>query len=385
MEDGSDVRPRAYLIFNPVAGQGNVESCLGTITSTLLPSMDLTILQTTPTISAADLTKQAVEEDADIVIASGGDGTISEVSGNLIGTGIPLGVIPRGTANAFACALGIPTHMDNMDHIRGACNVILEGTQRVVDAGWASGEWGKCPLTLLLGIGLEAETVETADRDLKNKFGPLAYMFAGAQAMGREDAVFDMSVQLNDDGEAFTMRTMAATVANVAPPTSILSQGLGQVIPDDGLLEVLAFTSEKPTSAAAALFNLAFKQILMKSADGDTKGRDAIGMRASKVSITADPPQKVVVDGEVLGNTPVDVEVVPASLVVLAPLPAEGEARSRAVAALKSEMQKLEDLSEGQQNKTVIQKRIKSIRRKIKDAEEMEDEELDSHPVNTKL
>eukprot|EP00873_Tetraselmis_striata_P014144 jgi/Tetstr1/434408/TSEL_023508.t1 len=200
-DDGSEdetVRPRAYLVFNPVAGQGNLEACLGTIASTLLPSMDLTILQTTPVITAAELTRKAVEEGADIIIASGGDGTISEVAGELISTNKPLAIIPRGTANAFASALGIPTHLNTLDHIRAACEVILSGNQRVVDAARTKGEWGEWPLTLLLGIGLEAETVEMADREMKNNLGVLAYMFAGLQAMSRDGAMFDMTVELGD-------------------------------------------------------------------------------------------------------------------------------------------------------------------------------------------
>jgi len=88
-----------------------------------------------------------------------------------VGTTIPFGVISRGTANAFATALGVPTT------IEAACQTILDGKTRVVDAAYN----GK-PMVLLAGIGFEAETVERADR-AKNRFGMLAYVLAGIQAL----------------------------------------------------------------------------------------------------------------------------------------------------------------------------------------------------------
>lgn len=98
----------AHLIFNPVAGQGNAEQDLTLIRQLLEPHLSLRIHQTTPEINSEQLAHAAISADADIVIAAGGDGTVSTVAGALIGTGISLGIIPRGTANAFAVALGIP-------------------------------------------------------------------------------------------------------------------------------------------------------------------------------------------------------------------------------------------------------------------------------------
>jgi len=80
----------------------------------------------------------------------GGDGTLSAAEA-VVGT-IPFGVISRGTANAFATALGVPTT------IEAACQTILDGKTRVVDAAYC----GK-PMVLLAGIGFEAETVEPTE------------------------------------------------------------------------------------------------------------------------------------------------------------------------------------------------------------------------------
>jgi hypothetical protein len=108
-----------------------------------------------------------------------------QLPGVLIGTGVPLGVVPRGTANAFSVALGIPTPLDDTGTLSStfatrACDVIMGGHTIDVDTALVTtSEVTDYPMILLLGIGLEAEVVEGADRDLKNTLGPLAYILSG--------------------------------------------------------------------------------------------------------------------------------------------------------------------------------------------------------------
>ncbi|MEQ9484044.1 MAG: diacylglycerol kinase family protein [Coleofasciculus sp. F4-SAH-05] len=111
----------ACLIFNPVAGQNDPDKDLKKIVNILEPEIELDVQCTTPEKDAAQLTKTAVERGVQTIIASGGDGTLSAAAGALVETGIPLGIIPRGTANAIASALGIH------DTIKAACQTILDG------------------------------------------------------------------------------------------------------------------------------------------------------------------------------------------------------------------------------------------------------------------
>lgn len=126
----------ARLIFNPVSGQGNAEEELAFIKQMLEPAMNLAVHFTTPKVSAEQLAQEAIAAQADLIIASGGDGTVSAVAGELMGTDIPLGIIPRGTANAFAVALGIPARLTPL---RSACETILAGKTRIVDAARCNG------------------------------------------------------------------------------------------------------------------------------------------------------------------------------------------------------------------------------------------------------
>ncbi len=122
----------AYLIFNPAAGQGDPEQELGVIRSALEPEMTLNIHETTPEVGADQLAHQALEAGAEAVLVSGGDGTISSAANAVVGRDVPLGIISRGTANAFANALGLS------ENIEEACQTILRGTSDILPTLTAS-------------------------------------------------------------------------------------------------------------------------------------------------------------------------------------------------------------------------------------------------------
>ena len=301
-----------YLIFNPVAGQGNPQQELALIRSLLEPQILLTPVITKPDLDPGEQARELVaaiqahpdgEAGSRMIIASGGDGTVSAVAGALIGSGIPLGIIPRGTANAFSVALGIPTET------RAACTNILVGNTRLVDAARCN----ETPMILLAGMGFEAGMVEGASRELKNRIGPLAYILSGAQQLASLDT-FHATVEI--DGETRELVTSAITVANAAPPTSVSAQGFGRVVPDDGLMEI---TIASPTTRLEGLNMLA---TLVGSAllSSPTNQENLLCFRAARIRISTNPPQRLVVDGEILEANPVEFTCVPGALTLMAPL-----------------------------------------------------------------
>ena len=292
----------AYLIFNPVAGQGDSEQDLATIKSILEPEFDLEIEFTTPEVSGGELARRAVENKAEIIIASGGDGTVSAVAEALINTDIPLGAIARGTANAFANALDIP------DTIEAACKVIVDGATKKVDAAMCNDK----PMILLAGVGFEAETVEDADRESKDKLGMLAYVISGLKQLTEFDK-FITTIETED--KIITVDANAVTVANAAPPTSVLAQGTAGVVYDDGLLDITIIAAQSRASAIAISYHL-----LQTASNDEAAERNDIGyLRTNWVKVTTDPPQKVVLDGELIGMTPIEVECIPEGLTVFTP------------------------------------------------------------------
>jgi diacylglycerol kinase (ATP) len=304
----------AHLIFNPVSGQGNPDNDLALIKRLLEPQVQVKVIVTDPDLSPADQTREALTQNPDLVIASGGDGTVSDVAGVVLETGIPLGIIPRGTANAFAAALGIPST------IQGACGTILAGNTRTVDMARCNDR----PMILLAGIGFEADYVNRANRELKNRFGVLAYILAGVQQINEAD-IFEATLELegaeHSNGHVLkgSFTTAAITIANAAPATSVLAQGFGEVRYADGLLDITISTVKTRMQAITALTSL-FASALVSN---PTNREDIICLRGSRVKITTDKPRHVVVDGEIIGTTPVEVECIPQGLTVLTPLAKE--------------------------------------------------------------
>ena len=300
-----------HLIFNPVAGQGDPDRDLALIRQILEPAVHLNTIFTQPESDPAVQAKEAIDgilarndaNNTDFIIASGGDGTVSAIAGAAISTGVPLGVIPRGTANAFSVALGIPTDL------RLACETIAGGNTRQVDAARCN----TLPMVLLTGIGFEAGMVEKADRELKNRLGPLAYVLSGALQMF-EQQPFKAEVEIDD--RKIDIEAGALTVANAAPPTSVMAQGMGQVIPDDGLLDVTISTAVgglKTINTMASLFTSAMVKTQFER-------EDLVCLRTNKIKVFTDPPQKLVVDGEMIEANPAEFVCIPNGLTIFAPL-----------------------------------------------------------------
>jgi YegS/Rv2252/BmrU family lipid kinase len=305
------MKPKACLIFNPVAGQGDPDVDLETILTILsgcadaahpVEGIELEVVVTTAECEPGELAKAAIERGAQSIIASGGDGTLSAVATALMGTNTPLGIISRGTANAFANALDLPTTIPE------ACEAILAGDTKVVDMARCNG----LPMVLLAGIGFEAETVNLADREAKNRLGMMAYILAGLSQLRNLE---QFEAQIETDDKIITVSASAITIANAAPATSILAQGGAEVVFDDGLLDLTIVAPKTALGAIATSYDL-----LSSTLRGEASQREDVGfVRSKKFTVTTTPPQKVVLDGEVIGTTPLEVECIPNGLTVFAP------------------------------------------------------------------
>ena len=305
---------RGYLIFNPVSGQGDPEAELAEIRSYLEPQFMLQIWRTRadldPAQQAKDLIKEINAFDAEgdgnsIIIASGGDGTVGAVASALQNSNIPLGIIPRGTANAFSVALGIPTGL------KAACTNLLLGNLRRVDVALCNNR----PMILLAGLGFEAGMVDKASRELKNILGPMAYIFSGARQLVDQKP---FHARMEIEGKEYRLDASAITVANAAPATSLMAQGFGEVFPDDGLLEVIVASSKDRISGLSVLSSLAWSAFMSSSANHNN---NIACFRTKQLQIELDDVQKLVIDGEVLDAKTITVSVNPGALQVVAPIP----------------------------------------------------------------
>lgn len=250
------------------------------------------------------LAQEAAAAGADVIAVYGGDGTIASVVDGLAGladaenSGVPLAILPGGTANILARELGIPRRL------RDAARLITGGehTLRALDRG----KIGDRSFLIRAGVGFEAAVIENTAQPLKNLFGPFGYGIGAIQALRpRLAARFSLTL----DGQPIEASGFNVWIANAG---SIGRLGLvfsRQVRPDDGLLDVI-------------LVSLAPQTLLATAASAVRLERWAKGLRrwqASEIVIEADPPQPVQGDGEPFGQTPVSVTVQPGAVQVVVP------------------------------------------------------------------
>ncbi len=173
------------FIFNPTA-QGNRARRWLTHLEALRGQCKL--FPTTRPGEAIGLAQAAVEEGFDTVVAAGGDGTVNEVANGLAAAkdGLArarLGVLPWGSVNVFGKELNLPTRFDE------AWAMLRAGRERLIDLGWIefqkSARAQRRCFVQLAGAGLDACAVELVQWNLKQRFGDLAYVWAGWQALGR--------------------------------------------------------------------------------------------------------------------------------------------------------------------------------------------------------
>src|SRR3984885_8177339 len=168
----------------------------------------------------------AALDGADLVVAVGGDGTVRGCAEGLADTGVPLGIVPHGTANLLARTLGIPGHP------RAALDVALDQRRptddRLIDLAIADRE----PFTAMAGMGLDAAVV--AATKLKHQFGWFAYAISGAAHLARPPAPFTIKL---DDAPPIERTARSVVVGN-----SGLLPGGFSLLPaarlDDGMLDV---------------------------------------------------------------------------------------------------------------------------------------------------
>jgi YegS/Rv2252/BmrU family lipid kinase len=175
------------------------------------------------------MARTAVQAQVDLVLASGGDGTVTACAAALAGSGIPLAVLPAGTGNLLARNLGLPLALDD------ALAVALTGADRYLDVGVANGR----PFLVMAGIGFDARALDSSQR-LKKNLGWGAY-YAAALGHLRDKP---MGVQLRADSRApVRLRASALIIGNVGSLPGGVAL-LPDARPDDGLLDLVAVTAQ---------------------------------------------------------------------------------------------------------------------------------------------
>ncbi len=294
-----------WMIANPVAGGGKWPEHKAEVIARLAPHFLLHILETTEQISAQALTQQAIKSGAKTIIACGGDGTLTEVAGEVVATDINMGILPMGTANALAHVLfGFST---KIIPVSIACDVILADHVSKVDSAKCNGNL----MLLLAGLGFENNMITSANREEKDDGGQFAYLQALWQAIANNE-ILTLNVKF-DDLPVKTIKTTSLVVANAAPFTTILAQGGGEPDIKDGLLDITWIPPQQ--NMANSMLSLA--ELAFSGLSEQAKTVQSEHTCAKKIVISAEDELDYVIDGEVFSDRKLSIEILPKSLNIL--------------------------------------------------------------------
>lgn len=294
---------RALLLHNAKARQG--ENALAPVRSRLeTAGFTVTVepFDNLPEI-ARDISR--LHRTADIVIVCGGDGSISSAAPAVIESGLPLGIIPAGTANDLARTLSIPLDF------AAAADIIVAGHRKQVDVGLVNGH----AFFNVASIGLSSELAQKLDPDIKKRFGRLGYAVAALRILA---GARRFRAQIVEKGVASRVRTYQIAIGNGR------LYGGGNVVEataaiDDGALDLYSLEM-------ASLWKLV---LMLRAFRTGTHGawKEVRTARCVEFDIETRRPMAVNTDGEIVTSTPAHFRVLPAAIAVFTPKEAAPSAR----------------------------------------------------------
>ncbi len=258
--------------------------------------LQLTLRPTHMETSAASLVADARQFDR--VVVSGGDGTVTQVINGMVGSDVPLAVVPGGTGNVLAQAVGVTPDL------RQACEDALKPCNYLpVDLGLLN---ERDYFALRLSLGYEALVTLDTTRELKTRFGKLAYLWqAGSHALRLSPVKYRIDV----DGTVIRTPAESIWVANTStlgilgleldPAISLCDRQLDLCIfrftLGREMQRVLRWLLRRDQLPATVVKRIPVKQY---------------------VSIAASPRQPVQIDGDSIGNTPCRIRVIPGGVLI---------------------------------------------------------------------
>jgi YegS/Rv2252/BmrU family lipid kinase len=297
--------PRTLFITNPAAARTDHLAVEAVVETLRLGGWKVEVRATGGPGDARRFTEEAVRDKFDSVTVFGGDGTTMQAAAALVGTDTSLGIIPGGTGNLLAGNLRIPTNP-----VRAA-RALLAGQHRPLDLGRIERLDGIHYFAVAGGAGYDARVMaETTTAD-KHRWRIGAYWATTFRLMPELQSI-DMRITI--DGVEYESRTALVLVANCGEMIPRVMKLRKDIVPDDGLLDVVVVHAETLGQSLQVLWD-----VLRKGGRGlETSARLGYG-RGREIKVETPEPQPVQLDGEPHGSTPFTATVVPGAIRVIAP------------------------------------------------------------------
>ena len=257
---------------------------------------DCIVCETTSAGDAELMARRGAKEGFQKIVAAGGDGTINEVVNGLAGTNATLGLLPIGTMNVFATELGLPVH-----DLELCWNIIKADNTRAVDLPKANQKF----FVQLAGVGLDAQVVKETSAQLKRNFGPLSYLISAAQIAARQPPrLFIHSEDAPIKEGSFVLIGNGRLYGGPFP-------FFKQAVIDDGKLDVIVFKSLGYLEIIKYLQDVVFSS--------EIRVPEIEYFQTARLRVESEQSVPVELDGELVGNCPVEFSLDQRSLRVLVP------------------------------------------------------------------
>ena len=296
----------AAVFVNPAAGRGGAGRKVAEMRNAFARLKYVAkIVETDSADEFRNQVRRALGEGCATLIAMGGDGTLQLLVNEVLGQDVQVGVIPAGCGNDFAAALGITKNVEK------AVQIIVGGKTRMVDLVRVRNSSGLNVVYLGGGgMGIDAQALRYANGRFARWPGRLRYLASAIAALRGFRGVRVQAAFPESDLQNVAKLVLLAAVLNA--PT--LGGGL-RLAPDarldDGMLEVVMIEMLRKREVLALIPRLLIT--------GELRGGRTVRMRSAKIRLTAEKETSFQGDGELLGKTPVEIEVVHKALRVLAP------------------------------------------------------------------
>jgi diacylglycerol kinase (ATP) len=285
-----------HVVINP--GSGQPQPILHTLNKVFRAAkVDWDISLTRQSGDAEKYARQAAASGVEVVAAYGGDGTVMEVARGVLDSKSCLAILPGGTANLMSVELGIPKDLEKAATIAASPNSQVHQ----VDMG----KLGETYFLLRVGLGFTARKVRIADRQLKDKYGMLAYSVAALKALKQSKPAH---YRITLDGKVVEAEGLACLVDNAGNMGVAGFSAAPNISVSDGLLDVILVRD------AGFRSWVAIGESLTKATPDPNSFQH---WQARQITIVADPDQPVQVDGEMGGRTPITINVIPQAVRVL--------------------------------------------------------------------
>jgi YegS/Rv2252/BmrU family lipid kinase len=296
---------RSLLIANPAAAR-TARVGIDRVANTLRSGeWEVEVLATAGPGHARELAEYGVAQKVDVVAVFGGDGTTMQAAAALVGTSIPLGVIPGGTGNLLAGNLRIPP-----SPVRAA-RALLTARPQPIDLGRMDRPGGYQYFAVACGAGYDARVMAATLSEHKRRWGMAAYVATSLRLIASIESSLHV---ITIDGVRYEVHAAMVLVANcgeVIPRVVRLGPGIS---PTDGLLDVVVMRADNLSQSLRAVWDL------LRVGPATLGGSTAVGhARGREIRVESEQVQPVQLDGEAGGETPFTASVVPSAIRVMVP------------------------------------------------------------------